>query len=99
QHGALDVAVAALTRSAELTEGDSQRGARLLSAAELATQMGKRETVLGLLALAEPLELTRRQRWWMLWIRESFDDGTKDLQAGARELAAHADEAAIDGES
>jgi DNA-binding CsgD family transcriptional regulator len=99
QHGALDVAVAALTRSAELTESDSQRGARLLSAAELATQMGKRETVLGLLALAEPLELTRRQRWWMLWIRESFDDGTKDLQAGARELAAHADEAAIDGET
>ena len=98
QRGAIDIAVATLVRAAELSSESTLQVRRLLEAAELAVQQGKRDVVLALLGRAERFDLTRRQQWWMVWIRESFDDGIRDVAAGAWSLAELAEEAADDGE-
>jgi DNA-binding CsgD family transcriptional regulator/tetratricopeptide (TPR) repeat protein len=53
--GALSVAISAYERAAQLSSDPSARGRRLLRAAELAFDMGRRETVGRLVLEAEPL--------------------------------------------
>src|SRR5262245_21791406 len=57
QRGGIEVAVAALERAAELSGDSARRGRRLLSAAELAFELGRPQIVLRLLREAQSLEL------------------------------------------
>jgi predicted ATPase len=72
RRGAISTAVAALQRSAELCDGP-ERVRRLLLAAELAFELGRRDIASPLLAEAEPLELTALERGRMTLIREMLD--------------------------
>jgi DNA-binding CsgD family transcriptional regulator len=86
RRGAVLVSVAALERSAGLSGKPSRRGERLLRAAELAFELGRRDIVLRLLREAEPVVVERLSRARMAWIRESFDDGIPDTAQGALDL-------------
>ena len=74
RRGGTAVAVSALRRAADLSDGP-QRARRLLHAAELGFELGRHDLVLGLLADAEPLGLPSREQARLTWIRESFTDG------------------------
>jgi DNA-binding CsgD family transcriptional regulator len=96
--GGLDAAVFALERAARLSEDPGRRGERLLRAAELAFELGRPHLVGRLLRQAEPLELAERQQSRLMWIRDRFDDGIRDVAAGARALTGLAERAATDGD-
>ena len=98
RHGATVVAVSALQRAAALGDGRRRIG-RLLRAAELVFELGRRDLVLGLLREAEPLDLRPRVQARVAWIRESFADGIPGGASKARSLAAIADHAGADGDS
>ena len=70
RRGAVLAAVAALERSAGLSGEPSRRGERLLRAAELAFELGRRDIVVRLLGEAEPVVQDRLSRARMAWIRE-----------------------------
>jgi DNA-binding CsgD family transcriptional regulator len=72
RRGAIATAVEALRRAAELCDG-AERVRRLLFAAELAFELGRRDIALPLLAKAQPLELTPLERGRMTLIREMVD--------------------------
>ena len=98
RRGATAVAVSALQRAATLSAGRHRIG-RLLRAAELAFELGRRDLVLGLLGEAEPLGLPPRERARVAWIRESFADGIPGDAPTVRSLAAIAASAGADGDS
>ncbi|WP_343984511.1 AAA family ATPase [Pseudonocardia aurantiaca] len=98
RRGGVEAAVAALERAAQLTPDPSARAARLLRAAELATELGRRDTVAHLLREVAPLELTVSLRARMTWIEDVFDDGIRDPAEGAVQLADRAEEEAVAGE-
>jgi hypothetical protein len=66
------VALLSLRRSAELTAQVTTRGSRLLTAAELALELGRHEDVAELLREAGPLELAQKDRHRVLWLREAL---------------------------
>jgi DNA-binding CsgD family transcriptional regulator len=86
RRGAVLAAVAALERSAGLSGEPSRRGERLLRAAELAFELGRRDIVARLLREAEPVVKDRLSRARMAWIGESFDDGIAETGRGALDL-------------
>jgi DNA-binding CsgD family transcriptional regulator/tetratricopeptide (TPR) repeat protein len=94
----VDTAVAALEHAAALSQDAARRGRRLLDAAELAFQLGRREVVLRLLdeAEAEPLSAGDRQR--AAWDRELFDGGPAGDAAGVRALTAAGERAGHEGD-
>jgi AAA ATPase domain len=97
RRGGTAVAVSALQRAADL--GDStHRAGRLLRAAELGFELGRRDQVLDLAADAESLGLPSREQARLTWIKESFTDGIPGDAAQARALAAVAGQAAADGD-
>jgi hypothetical protein len=57
RRGGLGVAAAALERAARLSEDPTEHGNRLLRAAELEFELGRRDLAVGLLQEAEPLQL------------------------------------------
>jgi tetratricopeptide (TPR) repeat protein len=71
--GAIGVAISALERAVGLGEDRMLRAQRLLDAAELAYELGRRELVLGLVAEAELLGLSEVDRQRAILIREAFD--------------------------
>lgn len=75
RRGAVMTAVAAMERSAALSGEPAARGERLIHAAQLAFELGCRETVLRLLDQADPMTQAPLSRARMAWIRESFTDG------------------------
>jgi len=75
RRGAVMTAVAALERSAALSCEPSARGERLIHAAQLAFELGRRDVVLRLLREADPITQAPLTRARMAWIRESFTDG------------------------
>jgi DNA-binding CsgD family transcriptional regulator len=89
--------VSALERAAGLSPDPELRGERLLRAAELAFELGRHDRVVGLLAEAGSITFTDRQRSRMVWIRERFDDGIRDVTAGARTLTELSERVAADG--
>ena len=95
--GRIESAVSALERAAGLSPDPELRGERLLRAAELAFELGRHDRVIGLLTEAGPITLTERQRSRMVWIRERFDDGIRDVTAGARTLTELSERVAADG--
>ena len=86
QRGGTVLAVSALERAAQLTPDSAARGRRLLRAAELAFELGRRETVLRLIGDAEPLPLGVAERTQIIWLREIFDDGMPGSPAGVHSL-------------
>jgi hypothetical protein len=98
RRGASIVAVSALRRAAAL--GDSSRRAgRLLRAAELGFELGRKDLVQDLLAEAGPGDLTPREQARVAWIRDSFADGIPGETSKARSLAVSADRAGADGDT
>ncbi|WP_250037109.1 ATP-binding protein [Paractinoplanes maris] len=75
RRGGIAAGTAAMERSAQLTRDPVLRGERLLRAAELAFELGRRESVVRLLAEADQVGLSVRQSWRTAWIGGSFDDG------------------------
>jgi DNA-binding CsgD family transcriptional regulator len=70
QRGGIAAAVAGLERAAEVSGNEGDRGRRLMHAAELAFELGRRDLVSRLLQQAEFLELGELERGRMTWIRE-----------------------------
>ena len=87
QRGGGLAAITALERAARLTGDRGRRAARLLRAAELAFELGRRDLVGRLLGEVETLPLEALDRARVTWIRESFDDGVNGGASGARALA------------
>lgn len=75
RRGAVLTAVAAMERSAALSSEPAARGERLIHAAQLAFELGRRDIVLRLLRQADPVTQAPLSRARMAWIRESFTDG------------------------
>jgi AAA ATPase domain len=98
RRGGTAMAVSALQRAADLSDGP-QRARRLLHAAELGFELGRRDLVLSLLADVEPLGLAYREQTRLTWIRESFTDGIPSDAPKARSLTAAADQASADGDT
>ncbi|MGA5304893.1 helix-turn-helix transcriptional regulator [Nucisporomicrobium flavum] len=96
RRGGIAAGRAAMERSAELTRDPVRRGERLLHAAELAFELGRRDDVLRLLADADRVGLSERQRWRTAWIRDSFDDGVLGRAQAAWSLAQVAGRAAAE---
>jgi hypothetical protein len=96
--GGVETAVAALERAARLSADPAARAARLLRAAEFATELGRRDTVAHLLREVAPLELSVSSRARRTWVEDAFDDGIRDPADGAVELADLAEQVAVHGE-
>ena len=98
RRGAVQTAVAALERSAELTSSSSLRGHRLLVAAEHAFDMGRNDIVDRLVNDAARTQLSELDNARLQWVREIFHDGlpgdavrVNGLCAMARVAAASSD--------
>ena len=95
--GAPTSAQAANERAAELSSDPQRRAERLLDAAEIAYELGRRDTVERLLQLATSLDSRPRSQIRAMWIRERFDDGLSHTTVGVAALAQAALEAHHDG--
>jgi DNA-binding NarL/FixJ family response regulator len=98
RRGGTAVAVSALQRAADLSEGPN-RAVRLLDAAELGFEIGQHDLVLSLLAEAGQVGLPPREQPRLIWVRESFTDGIPDDAAQARSLTVAAEQAAAHGDT
>ncbi len=99
RRGAVDAAASALERAASLSADPVRRGERLLRAAELAFELGRPGLVHGLIRQTVAIKLSESQRSRMLWIRDRFDDGIRDVAGGARSMTEAAERAAADGDT
>ncbi len=98
RRGAIAVAVAALERSAMLSDDPAGRGRRLLGAAELAFELGRRDLVDRVLQQVEPLELGPLDRSRLMWLREMSEEGGADGPARVRSLVEIADRTRLAGD-
>lgn len=85
-------AASALERAAQLTPDGERRGVRLVRAAELAFELGRRDVVLQLLDEAEPLALPELERGRARWLRERFEEGLWSEPARIESLIELADD-------
>ncbi|MEO5833871.1 MAG: AAA family ATPase [Nakamurella sp.] len=99
RRGAVGSAVEWLERAAALTPDHAARGARLLSAAELAFEMGRLGAVEELKTRASLIELRPRDRSRLTWLHGVFDDGTPGEPFEVRHLVSLAREAMADNDS
>ncbi|WP_433199585.1 AAA family ATPase [Nocardia sp. CA-107356] len=90
-------AVAALERAAALSDSPDRRADRLLRAAELAVDSGRRATAERLVDTARALALTPRHEATANWLLSGFDDGMRESPSRIGELAAQAASVAADG--
>ncbi|WP_035855721.1 helix-turn-helix transcriptional regulator [Cryptosporangium arvum] len=97
RRGGVETAVQAYERAARLSATPARRADRLLRAADLATELGRREDVARLLGQAESLELSDAQRTLAAWISDADDDGIHDLVADVRRQADFAERVAAAG--
>ncbi|SEF38024.1 regulatory protein, luxR family [Amycolatopsis pretoriensis] len=94
--GGAAAAIAALEQAARLSEPGTRTG-RLLKAAELAVESGRRETAERLVHAANPA--TPSQRATASRLLSEFEDGVREDPARVAELAATAQAVAADGET
>lgn len=99
RRGATQSAVSWLKRAAVLSPDDQRRGARLLSAAELAFELGQFAEVDRLTSTARALPLTPRDRSRLTWLEGVFDDGTPGEAAQVLRLVDLARKAAADDDA
>lgn len=97
RRGGIEAAVAALERAARLSADPSRRTVRLLRAAGHAAELGRRDTVLGLMRQVEPLQLSVLQRGQAAWIQDAFEDGIRDVAEGTRSLVGLAERVTDEG--
>jgi DNA-binding CsgD family transcriptional regulator len=95
--GAPTSAQAAHERAAEMSSDPLRRAERLLDAAEIAYELGRRDTVERLLQLATSLDPRPMSLVRAMWIRERFDDGLSRSTVGVPALAEAALDAHHDG--
>jgi len=79
RRGAIGTAISALERSVGLSEDKVRRGRRLLQAAELAFETGRREMARRLLTEAQRLDLSDAERQRIVFMRQWF---TEELPSG-----------------
>ena len=96
--GAPAVAQEAYERAAELTSDLLRRAERLVNAAEIAYELGRRDTVERLLQQATSLDRRPMSQARAMWIRERFDDGLSRTTVGVTALAKAALQAHQDGQ-
>jgi DNA-binding CsgD family transcriptional regulator len=97
QRGAIAVAVAAMTRAAELSE-PAGRSRRLLKAASLAVELGRPDVVAPLLREARQLDLGDLERARLIWVEETvFNRPLGDVEH-FRSLIAAAERAGAGGD-
>ncbi|MCR6485631.1 AAA family ATPase [Amycolatopsis sp. OK19-0408] len=94
--GGAAAAIAALEQAGRLSEAPGTRADRLLKAAELAVESGRRETAERLVHAANPAG--HRQRATASRLLSEFEDGVREDPARVAELAATAAAVAADGE-
>jgi DNA-binding CsgD family transcriptional regulator len=92
-------AVTSLERSASLSSSRDQRGARLLRAAELAFELGRRDVVARLLAADEISELNTHARARIMFISENLGDGVPGLPKETLAVADAAESAVERGDT
>ena len=98
RRGGLGVAAAALERAAKLSADPAGQGHRLVRAAELEFELGRRDLVVGLLQEAEPLQLAPLAHRRMLWLREMIDPTSLGDAAKLRSMVEAADRVAAEGD-
>ncbi|MEU3644170.1 LuxR family transcriptional regulator [Lentzea sp. NPDC034063] len=97
RRGGAVAAVHALERAAAL--GDvGERARRLLRAAELAAEAGRRDDVERILLDVRGLDLTARERALVTWLPTAFDDGVSEGVAGPGELVGLAESVVAGGD-
>ncbi|MBB2940703.1 DNA-binding CsgD family transcriptional regulator/tetratricopeptide (TPR) repeat protein [Actinoplanes lutulentus] len=97
--GAVAGAVRTLELAARLSTDQVHRVERLLQAASLSTEIGRREEVDRLLDLIGPAEMNPAQRAKTAWVRGRFDHHLADSTTGVRALIAYARDAITRGET
>lgn len=95
--GGAAAAIAALEQAARLSEHSATRTDRLLKAAELAVESGRRETAERLVHAANPAG--KSQRATASRLLSEFEDGVREDPARVAELAVTAEAVAADGET
>ena len=75
RRGAISVAIGALERAAALSEDRARQAQRLLDAAEVVSELGRREPALRFVAEAERLGLSAGDRQRAILIQDAFDAG------------------------
>lgn len=84
RRGAFGTAICALERSVGLSEDRRRRGERLLRAAELAFQTGRRELARRLLTEAQNLDLSDAERQRIVFMRQWFAEELPSGDSGVR---------------
>ncbi|TDD46966.1 helix-turn-helix transcriptional regulator [Nonomuraea terrae] len=97
RRGGVAAAVAALEQAARLSEGQGPRAGRLLRAAELAVESGRRDTAERLVREARALDLTPRRRATAAWLLSGFEDGVREDVSRVPQLAELAASVAAEG--
>lgn len=97
RRGGAVAAVRALERAAALGDG-GERARRLLRAAELAAEAGRRDDVERILLDVRGLDLTARERALVTWLPTAFDDGVSEGVAGPGELVGLAESVVAGGD-
>jgi DNA-binding CsgD family transcriptional regulator len=98
RRGAAETAIAAFERAAHLSADPGQRADRLLLAADLAVEVGRRDSVLHLLGQVEPIDLTSAQRALAASIGDFLDDGLGNAAATVLRQAERAERIITDGD-
>jgi DNA-binding CsgD family transcriptional regulator len=94
--GGAAAAIAALEQAARLSEDPGARADRVLRAAELAVESGRRATAERLVRAAG--DLSPRRRATANWLLSAFEDGVREDPARIGELAALAESVAAEGQ-
>ncbi|QYN36504.1 AAA family ATPase [Pseudonocardia sp. DSM 110487] len=97
--GGVAAATAALEQAARLSEHPVRRADRLLRAAQLAVESGRRESAEHLVRDARTLELSAQQRATASWLLSGFEDGVREDDSRVPELGELATAVADDGEA
>ncbi|MFI6636109.1 ATP-binding protein [Nonomuraea fuscirosea] len=95
--GGAAAAAAALEQAARLSEDQDRLALRLLRAAELAVESGRRDTAERLVREAQAHDLSPRRRAAASWLLSGFEDGMREDVSRVAELAELAGSVAGDG--
>ncbi|QFU88506.1 AAA family ATPase [Amycolatopsis sp. YIM 10] len=87
ERGGVAAAITTLERAAQLSERQGTKADRLLRAAELAAESGRRDTADRLVREARTLDLSPPQRATASWLPSIFDDGVREDSSRIGELA------------
>ncbi|MDP4501633.1 ATP-binding protein [Nonomuraea turcica] len=95
--GGVAAAIAALDQAARLSEEPDRKALRLLRAAELAVESGRRDTAERMVGDARALDLSPRRRATAAWLLSGFEDGVREHVSRVPELTGLAASATADG--